>query len=202
VRTVCLIALIAVSQVAGQRQSAPLKPPFGPANQLVSPDGAYALFGGDAALCQLWLEDRRTHERKTVFRVTLQTLTLAWSPDSAAFIANDRAVSDLEYAYIYDVKTLVRLDLRSRILAADAEAARFVPGHNTAPHSYFHAIRWLDARHVEVQLHGHTDGTQVGTSVRPGDCFDLRYRVARDGTVEKLSRRLAALTAKGCPWME
>ena len=137
-----------------------------------------------------------------VFEVTIQTLTLAWSPDSAAFIANDRAVSDLEMAYIYDVKTLDRLDLRSRILAADAGAARFVPGKNTAPHSYFHAIRWLDARHVEVQLHGHTDGIRAGRSVRPGDCFDLRYRVGRDGAVEKLSQRVSALTATGCPWTE
>lgn len=201
-RTACLVAVIVASQVAAaQQQSAPLKPPFGPKNQLVSPDGAYALFGSDKA-SQLWLEDKSTHERKIVFRVTLQTLTLAWSPDSAAFIANDRAVSDVEFAYVYDAKTLDRIDLRSRVLTADAEAARFVPGQNTAPHSYFHAIRWLDARRVEVQLHGHTDGTRDGTFVRPGDCFDLRYSVTRDGAVEKLSRRVSALTAKGCPWTE
>lgn len=200
-RIVCLAAVMAASQVAAQQQSAPLKPPFAPTNQLVSPDGAYALFGSDQA-SQLWLEDESTHERKMVSRLTLQTLTLAWSPDSAAFIANDRAASDVELAYLYDVKTLNRLDLRSCILAADAEAALFVPGQNTAPHSYFHAIRWLDARHVEVKLHGHTDGTRDGTSVRPGECFDLRYRVTRDGAVEKLSRRVSALTAKGCPWME
>jgi len=201
VRTACLVAVIAASQVAAQQQSVPLKPPFGPTNKLVSPDGAYALFGSDKAP-QLWLEDKSTHERKMVFRVTLQTLTLAWSPDSAAFIANDRAVSDVEFAYVYDAKTLDRLDLGSRILAADAEIARFVPGQNTAPHSYFHAIRWLDARHVEVQLHGHIDGTRDGTSVRPGDCFDLRYSVTRNGAVKKLSRRVSALTARGCPWTE
>jgi hypothetical protein len=138
-----------------------------------------------------------------VLKVTVQTLTLAWSPDSAAFIANDRAVSDLEIAYIYDVKTLDRLDLRSPILAADSEAARFVPSEHAAPHSYFHAIRWLDARQVEVQLHGHTDGTRNGTSVRPGDCFDLRYRVGRDGVVQKLSQRVSAISdKKGCDGME
>jgi hypothetical protein len=201
VRIVCLIAVIVVSQVAGQQRSAPLKPPFGPANPLVSPDGTYALFGSDKAP-QLWLEDKRTHERRMVFQVTLQTLTIAWSPDSAAFIANDRAASDLELACIYDVHTLDRLDLRNWILAADAAATRFVPDQNTAPHSYFHAIRWLDARHVEVQLHGHTDGTWNGTSGRPGDCFDLRYRVSRDGTVRKLSQRVSAVTSRGCAGME
>jgi hypothetical protein len=213
-RTACLIAVMAVSQVAGQQRSAPLRPPFGPANHLVSPDGAYALFGSDNA-SQLWLEDTRTHQRRMVFEVTVRTLTLAWSPDSAAFIANDRAVSDLEIAYIYDVKTLDRLDLRSRILAADAEAARFVPGPNTAPHSYFHAIRWLNARQVEVQLHGHIDGARSGKSVPPGVCFDTRngtvlpgkcfdlcYRVSRDGAVQKLSQRVLALTSKACDGME
>jgi hypothetical protein len=179
----------------------PLEAPFGPANQLVSPDRAYALFGSDSAP-QLWLEDRRTGQRKMVLRATVQTLSLAWSPDSTAFIANDRVVSDVELAYIYDLKTLHRLDLRSRILAVDAEAARFVPGPNTAPHVYVHAIRWLDERHVEVQLHGHTDGTWTGTAVRPGNCFDLRYRVSREGEVHKLSQRVAPLGSRECEGME
>jgi hypothetical protein len=69
----------------------------------------------------------QTQLRRIVFPVTVQTLTLAWSPDSAAFLADDRDVSDRELAHIYDVKTLRRLDLRKRILAADGGAARFVP---------------------------------------------------------------------------
>jgi hypothetical protein len=101
-------------------------------------------------------------------------------------------------AYIYDVRTLGRLDVGGQIIAADAEAARFVFTQYSAPHSYFHAVRWLDARHVEVQLHGHTDGTWTGTSLRPGECFDLRYRVSRDGAVQKLSQRVFAVTSKGC----
>ncbi len=138
-----------------------------------------------------------------VFKVTVQTLTVAWSPDSAAFIANHRAASDLELAYLYDVRTLNRLDLRGRILATDPEAARFVPGENAAPHSYFHAIRWLDARQVEVQLHGHTDGIREGNSVLPGECFDVRYRVSRDGVVQKLSQRVSPISDKnGCDGIE
>lgn len=196
-RTACLIAVIAISQLVGQPQSRRLGGPLGAANRLVSPDGAYALFGREQE-AQLWLEDMRTHQLKMVFGATVQTLTVAWAPDSAAFVANDRESSDVEFAYIYDVKTLERLDLLSRILAVDPTIARFVQGTETAPHSYCRAIRWFDARHVEVQLHGHTDGTWNGTSQRSGDCFDLRYRVGRDGAVQKLSRRVFAIPSQGC----
>jgi Tol biopolymer transport system component len=85
VRAAFLIAVLTVSQVAAQDRSVFLKAPYGDANPLISPDGVFALSGSDPASYQLWLEDRRTHERKMVLRATLQTLTLAWSPDSAAF---------------------------------------------------------------------------------------------------------------------
>jgi hypothetical protein len=173
------------------------------AQPLVSPDGACVLAGSDSEP-QLWLENKRTHERKMVFAVTLQTLTLAWSPDSAAFIANDRMVSDLEVAWIYSVPKLSRLDLRARILAADPKAIRFTPGENRAVHSYTHAIRWLDAKHVEVQLHGHLDdAARAGDAIKPGHCFDLRYRIGTDGSVQKLSQRVAEISDKtGCGSME
>jgi hypothetical protein len=209
-----LIAVGGVSQGAGQQQCAYLKLPYDPANALVSPDGTYALFGPGGGRSELWLEDRRTHQRKMVFKVTLQTLTLAWSPDSTAFIANDRVASDLEIAYIYDAKTLNRLDLRSRIVAADPGAIRFFePGQiNAAPAfgpndkipttSHVHAIQWLDAQHVEVQLVGHTGGVSVGKTVVGGDCFALRYRVSRAGEVQKLSQRVVPIDAStGCDAM-
>jgi len=178
-----------------------LKEPYGPRHQLVSPNGAYALFGIQSPVNKenaLWLEDRKTHQRKMVFPVTVQTLTVAWSPDSAAFIANDRAASDVENAYIFDVKTLDGLDLTS-LITANAEA-RFLKDQNQ--HSYFHAMRWLDARHVEVALYGHTDSVPKGTYVQSGDCFNLRYRVSRDGTVQKLSQRVASLDSKDCDTIE
>jgi len=215
VRTGLLIAIIAFTAgSAAQPKSSYLEQPYGPANPLVSPDGLWALFG-DYPRSQLWLEDRRTHDRRKVFDVTVQTLSLAWSPDSTAFIANDRVVSDVEIAYIYDVKTLDRLDLRSRIVAADPGSVRFfVPGQIPAAPSpaanakvpttsHVHAIRWRDATHVEFQLYGHTGGVRVGKTVRPGDCFDLRYRVARDGAVRKLSQRVVAISdTNGCAGME
>jgi hypothetical protein len=84
------------------------------------------------------------------------------------------------------------MDVRARILRAYPNAARFVQGPDRAPHSYFHVVRWLDARNVEVQLHGHTDGEY------PIHCFDLRFRVSRDGEVKELSRLVLPATEKAC----
>jgi hypothetical protein len=121
---------------------------------------------------------------------------------------------DLETAYVYDARTLDRLDLRSRIVAADPGSTRYLvpgqiktsptaaPGAKIPTTSHVHAIRWLDAMHVEVQLDGHTAGIRIGESIEGGDCFDLRYRIGRDGAVEKLSRRVSAITSTGCPGME
>jgi len=169
------------------------------AHSLVSPDGRQALFAKPGE-SRLWIENLRTHEERKVFDATVQTLTVDWAPDSAAFIANDREASDREFAWIYDVRTLDRLDLEGRIAATDPQALRFVPTADTAPHSYAHAIRWLDAQHVEVRLHGHTDGFRRGNSIVPGDCFDLRYRIGRDGAVRKLSQRVMPISDRdGCP---
>ena len=189
-RGACLLAMIAVAHA----QSVALKEPYGPQRSLVSPNGAYALFGVQNAL---WMEDRRTHERRMVLTATVQTLTLAWSPDSAAFAVNDRALSDVENAYIFDVKTLDRVNLTARITAA---AAGFLKDRNG--HSYFHVKRWLDARHVEVALYGHTIAVVNGTAFEGGDCFELLYRVSRDGEVEKLGQRVAPLGAKACEAIE
>jgi hypothetical protein len=195
---VWLVALVAVAPASGQPGVVSLKPPFGIANGLVSPDGAYVLFGSDTAP-QLWLEDKGTHERRKVFDATVQTLTLAWSPDSAAFIANDHAFSDVENSYIYDLKTLRRIDLRSRILAVDPEAADLAANRSGSPHLYFHAIRWLDARHVEVQLCGHAGGmSDTTTTIPPAECFDLRYRADTDGLLKKVSWRIFSLNSKEC----
>jgi hypothetical protein len=173
-----------------------LREPYGAANPLVSPDRAYALFGSDPADAQLWIEDLRTHQRRMVFRVTLQTLTLAWSPDSDAFVANDRAASDIETAWLYDAKSLERLDLRRLILAADPAAAQFC---DPAVHSYVHASRWQDASHVAVRLFGHTNGVRMGNAIRPGDCFHLRYRIGRDGVVQKVAQHVMPIGPNGCP---
>ncbi len=183
----------------GQPQAAYLTAPFGAANPLVSPDGAYHLFGEQSSVAErnvLWLEDRRTHGRRLVLHATVQTLTLAWSPDSAAFIVNDRAVSDVENAYIFDAKTLHRVELNGRIAAAvEPGNRRFLKSRQGQMHSYFHATRWLDASHVEAVLFGHTD--TIGS-----ECFNLRFRIGKDGTTEKLSQRVAAEDSNACEAIE
>ena len=195
-RRVCLTGIAAICAVYGQ-QTASLPRPVDPAHPLISPDGSYALYGiPDAA--QLWLENRTTHERRLVLDATIQTMTLAWSPDSVAFAVNDRWASDQEIAYIYTAATLDRLELRAPVLAADPQAARFVPGPGSAPHSYFHTIRWLDPENVELQLHGHTDGVREGNLVRPGECFDLRYRVSRGGKAHKVSQTVLPAGSQAC----
>ncbi len=171
---------------------------FDPSERIVSPDRAWAILGSDTAH-QLWLEDTRTHRRRTVLDdVTIATMSVSWAPDSSAFAVSDRYASDVEVAYIYDVRTLERVDVRARILAAYPGTARFVPGPEAAPHSYCGVVRWLDAGHVKVRLNGHTDGVRVGSTIRPGDCFDLRFRVGRDGSVRELSRKVLPVSDKGC----
>ena len=131
-------------------------------------------------------------------QVTLQTLTLEWSPDSVAFAASDRYASDTEVAYIYDVHTLDRLELLPRILATYPNVLPFTQGPHAAPHSYCHVMHWTDPKHVEARLHGHTDGARIGAAFRPGDCFDLRFRVSREGEVHEISRRVLPVSNKGC----
>ncbi len=198
---VFLIITVVALRVAGQEPSVGLSAPYGPANSLASPDGAYRLYG-DEESAQLWLVDVQRHDRRPVLHATVPTLTLAWSPDSQAFIVNDHMVSNMELAYVYDAKTLVRLDLRSRILAADPQAAHFIEPGQGIPEpvrardekiptdSFVHALRWMDASHVVVQLTGHTAGINVGGVIHGGDCFDLRYQVSRNGAVQKISRHI------------
>jgi hypothetical protein len=163
-----------------------------------SPNGAFKLIG-DAPSSQLFLEDTRTHARRFVFGVTVQTMSVLWSPESSAFVANDRAASSEEDAYLYNAQTLNRLDLRKLILAADKHAARIVSDPNTG-HAYVDAISWADAGHVEVMLNGRTDAHGTPEHILPGRCFALRYRVSRAGTVVALSKRTPP--AVGCENMD
>ena len=198
--------------LAGPQQSDYLKPPYGPANPLLSPDRAYSLIGSYED-SQLFIEDNHTHQRRLVMGITVQTMTLAWAPDSSAFIVNDRPVSNFETAYIYDVKTLHGLDLRRRIAEADSRAIPFLDGQITlddsapqinlpsgknADHQFVHADRWLDKHHVQVELTGHTDSVMVHDRIDPSDCFVFRYRISLTGVVEKLSRQVYPVPRHGC----
>jgi hypothetical protein len=151
--------------------------------RLASPDGSKTLFlvpyrNGVNNEAQLWVEDARTHQRQMLMNIA-RTLSAAWNADSNAFYVQDNQNSDDTLSYIYDAKTLKRLNLAERILVSDPGAERFTGGH-----FYFDVDRWQGPEQVMVRLHGHTDEPP------PVVCFDSRYRVTRAGAVAKLSQRV------------
>jgi hypothetical protein len=184
------IAMI-VGFASAQESRPPLsemKLSYGPVTRLASPDGSHILYGvpyqsGVNDGPQLWIEDTRTHQRQMLLSIGA-TLSAVWSADGSAFSVQDRWASDSTRTYIYDSKTLQRLDLASRILAVDFGAERFAKGH-----AYFDLERWETTQQVTVHFHGHTDHAPVS-------CFDFRYRVDRAGAVEKLSERVFPIDQK------
>jgi hypothetical protein len=172
--------------VNGQR----LTLPFGPPKSLASPDGSHLLYGAGtdtapARSTQLWIEDNRTKQQRKITDVA-RILSAGWSSDGLSFFVEDDAGSNIALAYLYETATLKRLDIAELISASDAEAKRFAEGH-----AYFHVREWMDAQHLQIDLTGHTDSPPV-------DCFDLRYRVGRDGTIERLSRKIAPINSNAC----
>lgn len=179
-----------------------------------SPDGQYALVGSEDGKSDLWIEDGAAHGRRRVLGTTVVTVTVGWSPDSKAFFVNDRVASNVGRAYLYDPKTLSRVDLVDRIAAADRGAMRFMvpfalPGapkfdQNARPadHAHLYASRWLDAATVEVFLVGHTDSAGTPEHIRPSQCFSLHYRVSRNGVVQKLGQTVADEGTKACEDVE
>ena len=166
-----------------------LQLPFGPVTRLTSPDDSHDLYGvspdGKGPPTQLWIRDTNTWLAKQILDVT-GTIDAAWSPDGNAFFVRDNRSSDSTRSYIYQIGTLNRIDVEQRILAADAGAKPF-----SESHAYFSANFWPDSRRVVVDLTGHTDSAPV-------KCFDLKYRVNIDGSVQRLSRRIGGVHEKYC----
>jgi len=156
---------------------------------LSSPDHSHSLFTTDP--WKLRIEDVRTHERKLV--VEGDRPAAGWSPDSAAFFVNYNVASDLALSYLYTAATLDRIDVRDRIVHSDPHAGRFAGDHD-----YFSAVSWIDVRHVVVSFKGHTLTHSGNTLTRPLVCFDLRYRIGLDGSVERLSERTGPASSRLC----
>jgi hypothetical protein len=188
---VAMIAALAVAQEKRPTALPELSLPYGPITRLASPDGSHILYGvpyqsGVDDGPQLWIEDTRTQQREMLLSIA-GTLSAVWSPDGSAFSVEDHGASDSARAYLYDARTLQRLDLASRILAVDPGAERF-----TDAHKYWGLERWESAQQVIVRFHGHTDQPPVV-------CFNFRYRVSRAGSVEKLSQRVFPVNGEtGC----
>jgi hypothetical protein len=210
------LLLTASAPVSPYTRAVYLNHPFGRANEIRSPDGRHALWG-DYENSELKVEDIETHAERPVTGITVQTLSLAWSLDSRYFVVNDRPASDLEDALLFNTATLERIKLRDRLTAARPEVIRYYltdangpllsHGRNTL-HSYLHVLRWLDGRHVELQLHGNTSSRFANDDpdghLYPAECFDLRYSVGIDGSVRRISGRVFPLESApdddACGW--
>jgi hypothetical protein len=184
----CVVSLF-LGQVNGQPAAA-LDLPFGPITRLASPDGSLILYGvpfqkGGNEGPQLWLEDARTHQRQKLLDIS-DGVSAGWSPDGTEFYVQDHSSSSSTESYIYDARSLKRVDLGALIRRSDSSISRFASGH-----AYFDMERWESLETVIVHFYGHTDEPPVV-------CFDLRYRVKLSGTTIKLEQHVFPPGSKSC----
>ena len=187
------VALSAVSLFLDQANGQPtavLDLPFGPINRLASPDGSLILYGvpfqkGVNEARQLWLEDARTNQRQKLLDIS-DGVSAGWSPDGTKFYVLDHSSSSSTESYIYDARSLKRVDLGALIRKSDSSISRFASGH-----AYFDFERWENPETVIVHFYGHTDEPPVV-------CFDLRYRVNLSGTTKKLEQQMFPPGSKSC----
>ncbi len=184
--SIAALAFASVSSTRGRR----LELPFGPIKSLSSPDGSHLLYGAAVAAspgrsAELWLKEVKTGRPQKILDVT-RTLSAGWSPDGSFFFVQNNLGSNVTEAYLFETATLKCIDIGERISASDLKAKQLAAGH-----AYFNVMSWLDGRHLLIDLNGHTD-------VPPVECFDLRYQLGSDGTVVKLSERIAAIDDPAC----
>ena len=175
---------------ANGRPAAVLDLPFGSITRLLSPDGSLILYGVPFQKevnggPQLWLEDARTHQRQKLLDIS-DGVSAGWSPDGTKFYLQDHSSSSSTESYIYDARSLKRVDLGALIRKSDSSISRFASGH-----AYFDMERWESPETVIVHFYGHTDEPPVV-------CFDLRYRVKLSGTTTKLEQHVFPMGSKGC----
>jgi hypothetical protein len=183
------VASLFLDQANGQ-PAAVLDLPFGPLTRLASPDGSLILYGvpfqkGVNKGPQLWLEDARTDQRQKLLDIS-DGVSAGWSPDGTKFYVQDHSSSSSTESYIYDARSLKRVDLGALIRKSDSSISRFASGH-----AYFDMERWESPEAVIVHFYGHTDEPPVV-------CFDLRYRVKFSGTTTKLEQHVFPPDSKGC----
>ena len=187
------VALGVASLFLGQANGQPPKVldlPFGSITRLASPDGSLILYGvpfqkGVNEGPQLWLEDARTHQRQKLLDIS-DGVSAGWSPDGTKFYVQDHSSSSSTESYIYDARSLKRVDLGALIRKSDSSISRFASGH-----AYFDMERWESPQTVIVHFYGHTD-------TPPVVCFDLRYRVKLSGITTKLEQRIFPPGSKLC----
>jgi hypothetical protein len=164
--------------------------PFGSITRLASPDGSLILYGVPFQKevnrgPQLWLENARTHQRQKLLDIS-DGVSAGWSPDGTKFYVQDHSSSSSTETYIYDTRSLKRIDLGALIRKSDSSISRFASGH-----VYFDMERWESPQTMIVHFYGHTD-------TQPVVCFDLRYRVKLSGTATKLEQHIFPPGSKFC----
>ena len=187
------VALGVASLVLGQANGQPPKVldlPFGSITRLASPNGSLILYGvpfqkGVNEGPQLWLEDGRTHQRQKLLDIS-DGVSAGWSPDGTKFYVQDHSSSSSTESYIYDARSLKRVDLGAMIRKSDSSISRFASGH-----AYLDMERWEDPQTVIVHFYGHTDTPPVVS-------FDLRYRVKLSGITTKLEQHMFPPGSKSC----
>ena len=175
---------------ANGRPAAVLDLPFGSITRLLSPDGSLILYGVPFQKevnggPQLWLEDARTHQRQKLLDIS-DGVSAGWSSHGTEFYVQDHSSSSSTESYIYDARSLKRVDLGALIRKSDSSISRFASGH-----AYFDMERWESPETVILHFYGHTDEPPVV-------CFDLRYRVKLSGTTTKLEQHVFPPGSKFC----
>ena len=175
--------------------------PFGLITRLASPDGSLILYGvpfqkGVNKGPQLWLEDGRTHHRQKLLDISdSDGVSAGWSPDGMKFYVQDQSTSSSTEAsrtlrrhesYIYDARSLKRVNLGAMIRKSDSSISRLASGH-----AYFDVERWESPDTVIVHFYGHTDEPPIV-------CFDLLYQVRLGGTPTRLYQNLPVVGRTYC----
>jgi len=179
--TVLLNAWFALSMSqAGPTHPKVISLPQGELSHIPSPDGKWILTFECPHECRerkLWIEDNSVHTRRFI-RDYERDLRISWAPDSRHFFVDDASGSDEESCSVYEPSTLKSTDIALVLLAANADADRFLK----AGHSYLRATQWIDSHELIVVLFGHFDDAPAGG-------FTLRYRMNLNGDVHMLSRK-------------
>ena len=161
----CLVLLVVASALWGQShgpvvKSAPVPPVTkfpGTKDQLVSPDGRYAIVSqededsrsGSAAARFLRLRDLRSGESGLLFRYG-RTVEVSWAPDSRALFVTDNKDKNESQAYIIFPDSRRVLNVGKKILDFYPADMKFVKSDR----AYIKAVRWLSATDLVATLSG------------------------------------------------
>ena len=198
----CLVLLVIASALWGQShapvvKSAPVPPVTkfpGSRDQLVSPDGRFAVVNADSGDAKgrapasrfLRLRDIRSGESGLIFRYG-RTVEVSWAPDSRALFVTDDKEHNESQAYIVFPDSRRVLNVGKKILDRYPEDMKLVK----SDYAYVRAVRWLSSTELLATLTGRD--FNAGT----WDPFTVCYIV----NVNRNIRRIAEYQEEGrhCP---